>query len=43
MDELKAVLDNSKVAQAIEVSAPRYGPQMDQQMDADLKTLSRFF
>jgi hypothetical protein len=43
MEELKPVLDNSKVAQVTEVSALRYGPQMDQQMDADLKTVSRFF
>lgn len=43
MDELKRVSDNSTSHEVVTVEALRYGPQMDQQMDADLKTLSRFF
>ena len=42
MDELKSLLDNNKGGRETEVSALLYGPQMDRQMDADLKILSRF-
>lgn len=43
MDELKGVSDNSDSHELVEAEAPRYGPQMDQKMDADLKKLLRFF
>ncbi len=43
MDELKGVLDNSNSHELVEAEAPRYGPQMDQKMDADLNKLLRFF
>jgi hypothetical protein len=43
MDELKPVSNTRDTPEVMQAVALRYGPQMDQQMDADLKTLSRFF
>ena len=43
MDELKPVSNTCDTPEVTEAVALRYGPQMDQQMDAYLKTLSRFF
>lgn len=41
MDELKPVLE-SRDSEVAETPLLRYGPQMDQKIDADLKKLSRF-
>lgn len=41
MDELKQTKDDASLP--VEMISPRYAQQMDQQMDADLKTMSRFF
>ncbi len=43
MEELKPVLDNNASPEVAAAPALRYGPQMDQRMDADLKKLLRFF
>lgn len=41
MDELKQTKDTADLP--AEVAVPRYGQQMDQQTDAELRNLSRFF
>jgi len=41
MDELKQMKDTADLP--AEVAVPRYGQQMDQQTDAELRNLGRFF